>query len=94
MRLSGDGRFTWEEWAATLSEEIRAAQQQGDPDLGDTYYEHWVRALERLCVGKGLLTEEGVADRQDAWRQAYLNTPHGQPVELSAAERSSGGSGE
>ena len=49
------GHFTWSEWAATLSEEIAAAQDRGDPDEGQTYYHHWLRALERMVVTKGLI---------------------------------------
>lgn len=82
VRLSGEGHFTWDEWAATLSEEIRAAQRAGDPDLGDTYYMHWLRALERLCRARGLVSQEEASDRKDAWQRAYLDTPHGKPVEL------------
>ena len=82
VRLSGEGYFTWGEWAATLSEEIRAAQREGDPDQGDTYYRHWLRALERLCTERGLVSHAEASDRKDAWRRAYLSTPHGKPVEL------------
>ena len=82
VRLSGEGYFTWDEWAATLSEEIRAAQREGDPDQGNTYYRHWVRALERLCRARGLVSQAEASNRKDAWRRAYLNTPHGKPVEL------------
>ena len=83
VRLSGEGHFTWDEWTATLSEEIRAAQREGDPDLGDTYYKHWLRALERLCRARGLVSKEEASDRKDAWHRAYLDTPHGKPVELA-----------
>ena len=83
VRLSSEGCFTWGEWTATLSEEIRAAQQEGDPDLGDTYYKHWLRALERLCRERGLVSQEEASDRKDAWQKAYLDTPHGKPVELA-----------
>ena len=83
VRLSGEGYFTWHEWTAALSEEIRAAQRDGDPDLGDTYYKHWLLALERLCRAHGLVSQEEASDRKDAWRGAYLDTPHGKPVELA-----------
>ena len=83
VRLSGEGYFTWGEWTAALSEEIHAAQREGDPDLGDTYYTHWLRALERLCRARGLVSQEEASDRKDAWRRAYLDTPHGKPVELA-----------
>ncbi|QQP91129.1 nitrile hydratase accessory protein [Skermanella sp. TT6] len=55
VKLHEAGHFTWSEWAATLSEEIAAAQDRGDPDQGNTYYHHWLRALERMVVTKGLI---------------------------------------
>lgn len=82
LSLHHRGCFKWTEWAQALSTEIDAARARGDPDLGDTYYEHWLNALERLCVEKTGLTPAQLAARKDAWRQAYLDTPHGQPVEL------------
>ncbi len=85
VRLSEAGHFTWPEWAAVLSQEIRAAQERGDPDLGNTYYQHWLNALERICAEKGLVGREDVSRRRQEWRRAYVHTPHGQPVELSAA---------
>ena len=87
VRLSGTGYFTWDEWAMTLGEEIREAQQAGDLDIGDTYYRHWLRALERLCRERGLVSEAEGSERKEAWRRAYLNTPHGKPVELAADGR-------
>jgi nitrile hydratase accessory protein len=85
VRLSEERYFTWDEWATTLSQEITRAQAEGDADLGDTYYEHWVAALERLCAKKGLVLGEAMDQRTEEWRQAYLNTPHGKPIELAAA---------
>ena len=85
-RLSAVGCFTWDEWAAALSEEIRAAQQAGDPDLGGTYYRHWVRALERLCAERGVVSVGEAERRKEAWRGAYLRTPHGQPVAFPAQD--------
>jgi nitrile hydratase accessory protein len=86
--LSEVGCFTWPEWVAILSQEIKAAQERGDPDLGDTYYQHWLNALERICAEKDFVGHEDMSQRQQEWRRAYLNTPHGQPIELSAAFKS------
>lgn len=85
VRLSEAGRFTWPEWVKTFSQEIEAAQQRGDPDLGDTYYRHWLNALERICAAKGLVGEADLRRRKADWRRAYLNTPHGRPIDLAAA---------
>ena len=82
LALQQQGVFTWQEWAATLGEEIRLAQKGGDPDLGDTYYAHWLRALERLVAGKQLTTADALARCRDAWARAAERTPHGSPIEL------------
>ncbi len=87
VRLSEAGCFTWPEWVKIFSQEIKTAQEQGDPDLGDTYYQHWLNALERICTAKGLVGSEDMHRRKATWRRAYLNTPHGRPVDLSAASK-------
>ena len=74
--------FTWPEWAAALAAEIKRAQVAGDPDTGETYYRHWLNALERLVAEKGV-TDAGTLSRyQHAWDHAADRTPHGQPIEL------------
>jgi nitrile hydratase accessory protein len=76
------GMFTWPEWASTLADEIKRAQAAGDPDTGDTYYQHWLKALERLVAEKGVTTGEMLTRYRDAWGCAADRTPHGQPIEL------------
>ena len=48
LALHERGLFTWPQWAAALSRQIEAARAAGEADLGDTYYQHWLRALESL----------------------------------------------
>jgi nitrile hydratase accessory protein len=80
------GLFGWGEWAATLGEEIKAAQQAGDPDTGATYYHHWLKTLERMVAAKGIADGAALARYHDAWARAAGRTPHGSPVELTAAD--------
>jgi nitrile hydratase accessory protein len=82
VRLHEAGHFTWPEWAAALTEQIRKAQAAGDPDLGDTYYQHWLAALEHLVAAKGLVSAQEMAQRKDEWAEAARATPHGEPIEL------------
>lgn len=82
IALHQQGAFTWDEWASTLSAEITHAQQAGDPDLGNTYYQHWLQALERLVLEKSLSNDVEIERRVAQWKSAYLATPHGQPIEL------------
>jgi nitrile hydratase accessory protein len=49
LALHERGFFTWPQWAAALSRQIALAQDSGDADLGDTYYRHWLLALESLA---------------------------------------------
>ena len=78
-----------DEWAQALGSAIKQAQQAGDPDLGDTYYQRCLCALERLLVSKDLAKSEELKNLVNAWRSAYLATPHGKPVALSAQHENS-----
>jgi len=88
LALHEKGLFSWQEWAAVLSEQIALAQADGDPDLGNTYYQHWLAALEMISKQKNLSNEEELLRRKSQWHAAYLNTPHGKPIELSAGKPS------
>lgn len=81
VQLSEAGYFTWTEWAETLGAELRAAGE----DDGSSYYETWLRALERLSLVKGLTDAATLNSRTAAWADAYRRTPHGKPVELRGA---------
>ena len=82
VRLHEQGLFTWPQWAAALAEEIQRAQAAGDPDTGDTYYHHWLAALERLVAEQGAASVEDQERTREAWRAAADRTPHGHPIDL------------
>jgi nitrile hydratase accessory protein len=86
VKLSEQGHFTWKEWAAALAAELKAAADRGEHDDGSHYYDHWLAALERLLTAKGLTDSASLLARKEAWSDAYRHTPHGKPVELSAAD--------
>jgi nitrile hydratase accessory protein len=81
--LVESGLFSRRAWSEALGAELRRAEDAGATDTTETYYQAVVAALERLVTESGAATTETLAERRDAWRQAYLDTPHGQPVELS-----------
>jgi nitrile hydratase accessory protein len=86
LALHERGVFTWPEWAATLAAEIKRAQAAGDPDTGETYYLHWLAALERLVAAKGVATTDKLSRVKHAWEHACERTPHGKPIELRAED--------
>ena len=82
LQLHQRGLFSWPEWAGALAAQIQAAQQQGDADLGNTYYQHWLAALESLVASKGAARADELARCALAWQHAADRTPHGQPIVL------------
>ena len=54
MRLSEAGFFTWREWAGELAAALCEAAGHEPRYDRSHYYDHWLLALERLCLSKGL----------------------------------------
>lgn len=86
LKLHERGVFTWAEWAAALSRAIAVAQAAGDADLGDTYYRHWLAALEAMVSSKQVSSADELKRYQAAWDHAADRTPHGQPIVLARSD--------
>jgi len=71
VSLQEQGVFSWKEWADQLGQCIKAAQAGGDADLGDTYYEHWLAALEQLVTAKGLASTQSLEQHQARVRDEH-----------------------
>ncbi len=82
LALHRTGHFEWRDWVELLSREIASAPP--DP-TGALYYERWTRALEALLAKIDLIDPGLITARSEAWRQAYLATPHGREVRLENA---------
>lgn len=80
VRLHEAGHFTWPEWVEHLSREIAAAPPSSAAEAEAMYYLQWLAALEKLLAAKGLASPAELARRKDEWREAYEETPFGQPV--------------
>lgn len=86
LALHERGLFAWSEWVAALAAEIKAAQAAGDPDTGETYYRHWLAALENMIAQKEIATSDTLTRYRDAWDRACDRTPHGTPIVLKAED--------
>ncbi|WP_171128885.1 MULTISPECIES: nitrile hydratase accessory protein [unclassified Ruegeria] len=82
VALNEAGRFAWPEWAARFSETLKRNGLSRDLDGGDDYFHAWLETLEVFLAEQGAALPGDVADVQSAWEDAYLTTPHGQPVRL------------
>ena len=81
VALHEKGHFTWPEWSQVLG-----AHRKGQETKGvDHYFEAWLNALESMVIAKNLGEANAVRELAEAWRTAYLTTPHGKPVELSGS---------
>jgi nitrile hydratase accessory protein len=83
VRLNEAGFFTWREWTDQLAAVLREAATHEPRGDGSHYYDHWLLALERLCLAKGVTSLKALNERKMAWAEAYRRTPHGRPVQLS-----------
>jgi len=84
--LHREGHFAWDDWVQTLAAEIKGSPQRADEDAAQAYHRQFLAALEHVVVAHGIIPQEAMAARKQAWRRAYLNTPHGHAVDLTAAE--------
>ena len=86
FNLIDQGVFSNSRWSETLGAELESAQARDDTDDAQTYYRSVLAALEKLLASDGRITASSLGSRTEAWRRAFVNTPHGQPVELTAAD--------
>ena len=86
VALHERGVFTWPQWADALAAQIKIAQAAGDADAGDTYYRHWLGALESLVIASAASSPEELECCRNAWLHAVGRTPHGHPIELTPGD--------
>ncbi len=88
--LTEAGVFTGAEWSDTLGAALREAEQGAAEDTQETYSGCVLGALEQLLASRTVLDADALNERTEAWRRAYLRTPHGKPVTLDGPDRGDG----
>jgi len=83
VHLNETGHFDWPDWAARFSATLAAHGLKKELDGGDDYFNAWLETLENLLADASQAAPDEVEAVRDAWEQAYLATPHGDPVKLS-----------
>ncbi len=83
-KLAQAGHYTWPEWAARFAAQRATSARDAAPDLEATYYDDWLRTFEQLLLDKALADKASLDALKAAWTEAYLETPHGKPVQLKA----------
>jgi len=80
--LVQNGMFSASAWSDALGEALKQAEASGASDDQETYYRCVLRALESLVASNSEIDRQTMAGMRADWEQAYLDTPHGQPVKL------------
>ena len=86
--LVHNGLFTAETWSQALGEALRKAEASGANDDQQTYYQCVLTALEGLIAQHSEIDQAAMVAKREDWEQAYLSTPHGQPVKLASSDDS------
>ena len=80
--LVQNGMFSAGEWSDALGAALESAAADGAVDNQETYYRCALQALETLVASNSEIDQQAMAGKREDWEQAYLSTPHGQPVNL------------
>ena len=80
--LNEAGYFDWPDWAERFSATLRIHGLDKSLNGGSDYFAAWLDTLESYLEELGLAEQNGLANLKSAWKEAYLGTPHGQPVRL------------
>ncbi|MGR3501514.1 nitrile hydratase accessory protein [Pseudaestuariivita sp.] len=80
--LMARGVFDAATWSEALGAALEEARAHGPVDGGPQFWEAWQHALETLVTARTDVTGGELDQTAEAWRTAYLGTPHGMPVRL------------
>ena len=87
LSLHERGLFTWNEWAATLGDEIKTARRPpAIPTPARPITSTGSRRSSASSRTKASRIAQTLARTRDAWERACDRTPHGDPIELQAAD--------
>ncbi|MEM6465057.1 MAG: nitrile hydratase accessory protein [Pseudomonadota bacterium] len=73
VHLSEQGHFTWSDWSTAFG-----ARREKDGD----YWLDWLDTVSDMVTRDNAEETRALTELVEAWRAAYLSTPHGQPVIL------------
>jgi nitrile hydratase accessory protein len=82
--LVQNGMFSAGAWSNALGAALEKAASDDAVDNQETYYRCALSALETLIAEHSDIDQRAMQGKREDWEQAYLSTPHGQPVNLKS----------
>jgi nitrile hydratase accessory protein len=80
--LVKSGLFSASNWSNALGQSLKESANRADVDSQQTYYQCVLKTLEKLIADHSEIDATLMDSKRQDWEQAYLRTPHGQPVTL------------
>jgi nitrile hydratase accessory protein len=80
--LVKSGLFGANDWSNALGQSLKESADRADVDSQQTYYLCVLKTLENLIADHSEIDATLMVSKRQDWQQAYLRTPHGQPVTL------------
>jgi nitrile hydratase accessory protein len=84
--LVQNGLFSATAWSSALGDALQQAAASGAADNQETYYRCVLSALEVLIASHSAIDQQAMTGMRKNWEEAYLSTPHGQPVKLKSID--------
>ncbi len=84
VHLNESGQLNWSDWAARFGATLKRHGLSKELNGGSDYFAAWLETLEAVLAEAGAAPRHETETMAAAWEQAYLSTPHGQPVKLNS----------
>ena len=83
VALHARGEFTWSEWTKRFGAQLKKNGAGQELNGGDDYFAAWLDTLEAFLVERNPKDRQQLSALRAAWKEAYLSTPHGSPVDIN-----------
>ena len=82
VALNEAGVFQWTDWANRFGATLKQHGLTHELNGGSDYFHAWIETLEDFLADHKIALPSDLQVLKSAWKQAYLQTPHGQPVKI------------
>ena len=82
VALNEAGVFQWTDWANRFGATLKQHGLTHELNGGSDYFHAWIETLEDFLADQKIALSSDLQVLKSAWKQAYLQTPHGQPVKI------------
>ena len=82
VALNEAGVFQWTDGANRFGATLKQRGLTHELNGGSDYFHAWIETLEDFLADQKIALPSDLQVLKSAWKQAYLQTPHGQSVKI------------